>query len=59
MAGDERQRRAERGSHERVELGPTVETDRGWRVDGTEMRVRMDYKVQAFEPKAAVTNAGA
>lgn len=39
--------------------GPMLESDEGWRVDGTEMKVRMDYKAQVFDPKAALTNAGA
>lgn len=38
--------------------GPVLETEQGWRVDGTEMRVRMDYQAQAFDPKGALTNAG-
>lgn len=38
---------------------PTLENEQGWRVDGTEMKVRFDYLVQAFDVKGAVTNAGA
>ncbi len=38
---------------------PVVETEAGWRVDGTEMRVRFDYRAQMFDPKGALTNAGA
>lgn len=38
---------------------PTLESDLGWRVDGTEMKVRLDYLVQAFDVKGALTNAGA
>lgn len=38
---------------------PVVETEAGWRVDGTEMRVRFDYRAQMFDPKGAITNAGA
>ena len=38
---------------------PVLETMDGWRVDGTEWRVRLDMNVQAFDPKGAVTNAGA
>jgi hypothetical protein len=38
---------------------PVLETQNGWRIDGTEWKVRMDYKVQEFDPKGAVTNAGA
>lgn len=37
---------------------PTLETKDGWDVDGTELKVRHDFKAQAFDPKAAVTNAG-
>lgn len=38
---------------------PVLESQDGWRVDGTEMKVRFDYKAQLFDPKGAVTNAGA
>lgn len=38
--------------------GPTMETQNGWRIDGTEMKLKIDYKAQVFDPKAAVTNAG-
>lgn len=38
---------------------PIVESEPGWRVDGTEMKVRFDYLVQAFDVKGALTNAGA
>jgi HK97 family phage prohead protease len=37
---------------------PVLESELGWRVDGTEWKVRLDYKAQCFDPKAAVTNAG-
>lgn len=37
---------------------PVIESKDGWDIDGTEMKVRMDYQVQAFDPKGAVTNAG-
>jgi phage head maturation protease len=37
---------------------PVMETEAGWRVDGTEMKVRFDYEVQMFDPKGAITNAG-
>ena len=37
---------------------PVLEAEQGWRVDGTEMKVRFDYLVQAFDVKGAVTNAG-
>lgn len=39
--------------------GPVLESQDGWRTDGTELKVRMDFKAQMFEPKGAVTNAGA
>jgi len=39
--------------------GPVLETELGWRVDGTEMKVRFDYMAQMFDPKGALTNAGA
>lgn len=39
--------------------GPVLDSKEGWRVDGNEMRVRIDYKVQPFDPKGALTNAGA
>ncbi|PZR12708.1 MAG: peptidase S14 [Archangium gephyra] len=38
---------------------PTIESKDGWRVDGTELKVRFDFKVNHFDPKGAVTNAGA
>jgi hypothetical protein len=38
---------------------PVLETDEGWRADGTEMKVRFDYRAQMFDPKGALTNAGA
>ena len=38
---------------------PVLESQRGWDVDGTEMKVRYDYKAQMFDPKGAITNAGA
>jgi hypothetical protein len=38
---------------------PVIESRDGWRVDGSELRVRFDYRAQAFDPKGAVTNAGA
>jgi len=37
---------------------PVLETEAGWRVDGTEMKVRFDYAVQMFDPKGCITNAG-
>lgn len=39
--------------------GPVMEMDEGWRVDGTEWKCRMDMQVNPFDPKGAVTNAGA
>lgn len=38
---------------------PVLETKDGWRVDGTEMKVRLDYAVGAVGYLGAVTNAGA
>ena len=38
---------------------PVVESKDSWDVDGAELRVRFDYQVQVFDPKGAVTNAGA
>jgi len=38
---------------------PVLETMSGWRVDGTEMKVRADFLAQMFDSKGAVTNAGA
>ncbi len=38
---------------------PYIETQDGWRVDGTEMKVRLDYRAQMFDPRGALTNAGA
>jgi hypothetical protein len=37
---------------------PTLESQQGWRVDGVEYKARLDVKVQAFEPKGALTNDG-
>lgn len=39
--------------------GPVMEMQEGWRVDGTEWKIRSDFRVQVFDPKGAVTNAGA
>ena len=39
--------------------GPVLESSEGWRTDGTELKVRMDFGVKFFDPKCAVTNAGA
>lgn len=38
---------------------PVIESEDGWRADGTEMKVRFDYLVQPFDVKGALTNAGA
>lgn len=38
---------------------PVLETKDGWSVDGTEMKVRIDYGVNAVGYHGAVTNAGA
>jgi hypothetical protein len=38
---------------------PVLSSQEGWRVEGVEYKVRIDAKAQVFEPKAAVTNAGA
>ncbi len=38
---------------------PFLESDEGWRVDGTEWKVRHDFKAQMFDPKGALYNAGA
>jgi phage major head subunit gpT-like protein len=37
---------------------PVLESRDGWRVDGTEMKVRFDYGVAAVDFRGAVTNAG-
>jgi hypothetical protein len=39
--------------------GPVMEMQEGWRTDGTEWKIRSDFRVQVFDPKGAVTNAGA
>lgn len=41
------------------QAAPVLETQDGWRVDGTEMKVRFDYGVAAVDHRGAVTNAGA
>lgn len=38
---------------------PVLETKDGWNVDGTEMKVRLDFGVGAIDFRGAVTNAGA
>jgi len=37
---------------------PRVESAKGWRVDGTELKVSLDYGVAMLDPRGAVTNAG-
>lgn len=37
---------------------PTLSSQEGFRRDGMEFKARIDFKVQPFDPKAAVTNAG-
>ena len=38
---------------------PFMDMQQGWRVDGVEWKVRMDYGVAAIDFRGAVTNAGA
>lgn len=38
---------------------PFLEQKLGWRVDGVEWKLRFDFGAQFFDPKGAVTNAGA
>jgi hypothetical protein len=38
--------------------GPTMESQEGFRVDGLEWKARIDFKVNAYDPKTAITNAG-
>ena len=37
---------------------PFMDQQVGFRSDGIEWKLRLDFKVQAFDPKGAVTNAG-
>jgi hypothetical protein len=37
---------------------PYMEQQLGWRTDGTEFKIRLDYQAQGFDPKGAITNAG-
>jgi hypothetical protein len=37
---------------------PEIFTEEGWRVDGTELKVRLDFGVAALDYRGAVTNAG-
>lgn len=38
--------------------GPALESQDGWRVDGTEWKVSLDFGVDFVDPRGAVTNAG-
>jgi hypothetical protein len=38
--------------------GPTMESQEGFRVDGLEWKARIDFKVNAYDPKTALTNIG-
>lgn len=38
---------------------PVLESQESWDIDGTEWKVRFDAKAMPFDPKVAVTNAGA
>lgn len=38
---------------------PFLENRLGWRIDGTELKVRLDYGVGAIDTKGAITNFGA
>ncbi len=40
------------------EQSPYVDSEDGWRVDGTEMKVRLDYGVAGIDFRGAVRNAG-
>jgi hypothetical protein len=37
---------------------PFMETKQGWRTDGAEWKLRLDYRAQWFDAKGALTNAG-
>lgn len=37
---------------------PFLEAKEGWRIDGVEWKVRLDYGVKEIDPRGAVTNAG-
>lgn len=41
------------------QTGPVLESEDGWRTDGTEWKLRLDFGVAFIDPKGAVTNAGA
>ena len=38
---------------------PVLETQDGWRIDGVEMKARLDFGVNVVDYRGAVTNAGA
>ena len=38
--------------------GPRMESQQGFEVDGTKWKVSIDFKVNPFEPKSAIMNAG-
>lgn len=38
---------------------PFMDQQLGWRTDGTEFKIRLDFGVNAMDPKAGITNAGA
>jgi hypothetical protein len=40
------------------QTAPVLETQNGWRVDGVEMKCRLDYGVAAVDHRGAITNAG-
>ena len=37
---------------------PFLDSENGWRIDGVEWKVRLDFKAQMFDSKGGVTNAG-
>jgi HK97 family phage prohead protease len=39
--------------------GPTLESEEGFRTDGLSWKARIDFKVNPYDPKTALTNAGA
>lgn len=39
--------------------GPSLESEEGFRVDGTQWKARIEFKFNSYDPKLAVTNAGA
>jgi hypothetical protein len=38
---------------------PVLESELGWRVDGTEWKIRIDYGVAAIDWRGAITAPGA